>query len=163
MKAKKLVKTSGLSQRKRYLSRIANAAESIHIRAPELTLLAVTGSLRQSTSRRRRGRKWLNIANVAPRVRKRLTSEARVYTAEPVGPQHNRKTPFLFSSAPATTSASPLNRSKYIIAQFFCLGNVPHRRVPAIGGNLGRLRQRRLARSLCGERCRPEFSLPQQA
>ncbi len=33
--------TSGLSQRKRYLSRIANAAESIHIRAPELTLLAV--------------------------------------------------------------------------------------------------------------------------
>src|SRR5258708_24275084 len=41
---------SGLSQRKRYLSRIANAAESIHIRAPELTLLAVTGSLRQSTS-----------------------------------------------------------------------------------------------------------------
>ena len=41
--------TSGLSQRKRYLSRIANAAESIHIRAPELTLLAVTGSLRQST------------------------------------------------------------------------------------------------------------------
>ena len=43
-------KASGLSQRKRYLSRIANAAESIHIRAPELTLLAVTGSLRQSTS-----------------------------------------------------------------------------------------------------------------
>src|SRR5258707_6105137 len=41
---------SGLTQRKRYLSRIANAAESIHIRAPELTLLAVTGSLRQSTS-----------------------------------------------------------------------------------------------------------------
>ncbi len=35
-------KASGLSQRKRYLSRIANAAESIHIRAPELTLLAVS-------------------------------------------------------------------------------------------------------------------------
>src|SRR5258708_35939401 len=107
MKANKLVKTSGLSQRKRYLSRIANAAESIHIRAPELTLLAATGSLRQSTSRRRRGRKWLNIANVAPRVRKRLTSEARVYTAEPVGPEQNRKKPLRSSPPPPPGAPSP--------------------------------------------------------
>src|SRR5258708_7815006 len=61
--------TSGLSQRKRYLSRIANAAESIHIRAPELTLLAVTGSLRQSTSASLVSappdRDWLDVGSAA--------------------------------------------------------------------------------------------------